>query len=89
MFRKVDSADEAIELASDFPYGLGTAVYTRDQDQATYAAYRLDVGMVGLSATIKNAPDLPFGSVKNSGAGREPGRLGPGESSNKKLIRVA
>ena len=55
VLHQVDSADEAIELAT-IPYGLGSAVYTRDQDQAACVANRLAMGMVGLNTTIKTVP---------------------------------
>jgi acyl-CoA reductase-like NAD-dependent aldehyde dehydrogenase len=45
--------------------------------------------MVGVNTTIKSAPDLPFGGVKNSGIGRELGRYGLDEFANKKLVRLA
>ena len=85
---QVDSVDEAITLANDSPYGLGSAVFTGDLDQADEVANRLDVGMVGLNTTVKSAPDLPFGGVKNSGIGRELGRFGLDEFANKKLVRI-
>ena len=85
---QVDSVDEAITLANDSPYGLGSAVFTGDLDQADDVANRLDVGMVGLNTTVKSAPDLPFGGVKNSGIGRELGRFGLDEFANKKLVRI-
>jgi succinate-semialdehyde dehydrogenase/glutarate-semialdehyde dehydrogenase len=86
---KVDSIDDAITLANDSPYGLGSAVFTTSEALANQVADRLDVGMVGLDTTIKSAPDLPFGGVKNSGLGRELGRFGIDEFSNKKLIRIS
>ena len=82
------SVDAAIELANDSPYGLGSAVFTRDADTAGYVTDRLETGMVGINTTIKSAPDLPFGGVKNSGIGRELGRFGLDEFSNKKLVRI-
>jgi succinate-semialdehyde dehydrogenase/glutarate-semialdehyde dehydrogenase len=85
---EVDSVDAAIELANDSPYGLGSAVFTGDLEEADDVANRLDVGMVGLNTTIKSAPDLPFGGVKNSGIGRELGRFGLDEFANKKLVRI-
>ena len=85
---QVDSVDEAITLANDSPYGLGGAVFTGDLDQGDEVANRLDVGMVGLNTTVKSAPDLPFGGVKNSGIGRELGRFGLDEFANKKLVRT-
>jgi acyl-CoA reductase-like NAD-dependent aldehyde dehydrogenase len=85
---KVDTIDEAITLANDSPYGLGSAVFTSNDAIADQVANGLDVGMVGLNTTIKSEPDLPFGGVKNSGIGRELGRFGLDEFSNKKLIRI-
>jgi acyl-CoA reductase-like NAD-dependent aldehyde dehydrogenase len=85
---QVDSVDEAIAMANDSPFGLGSAVFTGDLDQADDVANRLDVGMVGVNTTVKSAPDLPFGGVKNSGIGRELGRFGLDEFANKKLVRI-
>ncbi|MDV6246686.1 NAD-dependent succinate-semialdehyde dehydrogenase [Rhodococcus opacus] len=87
VLHKVDSVDEAIALANDTPFGLGSAVFTEDDELAQQVVDRLDVGMVGINATVKSAPDLPFGGVKSSGIGRELGRFGLDEFSNKKLIR--
>ena len=86
---KVDSVDQAVELANDSPYGLGSSVFTTDHAVADAVANRLDVGMVGLNTTLKSAPDMPFGGVKNSGIGRELGRFGLDEFANKKLVRIA
>jgi acyl-CoA reductase-like NAD-dependent aldehyde dehydrogenase len=85
---RVATADEAVDLANDSPYGLGGAVFTSDPILADELADRLHVGMVGLNTTIKSAPDLPFGGVKNSGVGRELARFGLDEFSNKKLVRI-
>jgi succinate-semialdehyde dehydrogenase/glutarate-semialdehyde dehydrogenase len=85
---QVDSAEDAIAIANDSPFGLGSAVFAGDPDLADDLANRLDVGMVGLNTTIKSAPDLPFGGVKNSGIGRELGRFGLDEFANKKLVRT-
>jgi acyl-CoA reductase-like NAD-dependent aldehyde dehydrogenase len=85
---QVNSAEEAIALANDSPFGLGSVVFAGDLDQADDIANRLNVGMVGLNTTVKSAPDLPFGGVKNSGIGRELGRFGLDEFANKKLVRT-
>ncbi|WP_024820728.1 NAD-dependent succinate-semialdehyde dehydrogenase [Arthrobacter sp. 31Y] len=85
---RVASVDEAIDLANDSPFGLGSAVFTEDRELAAHAANRLEVGMVGINTTIKSAPDLPFGGVKTSGIGRELGKFGLNEFANKKLVRI-
>lgn len=86
---KVSSVDEAIEVANDSRFGLGSAVFTRDEAVAADIADRLEVGMVGLNSLIRSQPDLPFGGVKASGIGRELGRLGVDEFANKKMIRLS
>ncbi|MBA4609135.1 NAD-dependent succinate-semialdehyde dehydrogenase [Aeromicrobium sp. Marseille-Q0843] len=85
---RVPSVEAAIELANDTPFGLGGAVFTRDEGAAQHVVDRLDVGMVGVNTTIKSAPDMPFGGVKASGIGRELGRFGLDEFANKKLVRL-
>ncbi len=86
VLHKVDSVDEAVAVANDTPYGLGSAVFTEDEAVADDVAARLQAGMVGINTTVRTAPDLPFGGVKRSGVGRELGRFGLEEFSNKKLI---
>jgi len=86
---KVDSTEEAITLANDSRFGLGSAVFTQDPELAAEVADRLEVGMVGLNSLIRSQPSLPFGGVKASGIGRELGRLGLDEFANKKMLRIA
>ncbi len=88
VLHKAESTDAAIDIANDSPFGLGSAVFTTDDAEASYVADRLDVGMVGINTTIKSAPDMPFGGVKTSGIGRELGRFGLDEFANKKLVRT-
>jgi acyl-CoA reductase-like NAD-dependent aldehyde dehydrogenase len=88
VIHRAETFDEAIELANDSPFGLGSSVFTQDAALAQRVADRLEVGMVGLNTTVKSAPDLPFGGVKNSGIGRELGRYGLDEFANKKLVRI-
>jgi succinate-semialdehyde dehydrogenase / glutarate-semialdehyde dehydrogenase len=85
---RVSSEEEAVRLANDTPYGLGSYVMTDDEDQATRVADQLDTGMVYVNLVGADGPELPFGGTKRSGFGRELGRLGADEFVNKKLIRV-
>ena len=85
---KVGSEEEAVRLANDTPFGLGSYVFTTDPDQAERVANRIDAGMVYVNLVGADGAELPFGGVKRSGSGRELGRYGADEFVNKKLIRV-
>ncbi|WP_430334561.1 NAD-dependent succinate-semialdehyde dehydrogenase [Rhodococcus sp. ACT016] len=85
---RVASEEEAVALANKSAFGLGAAIFTSDPEQGRRVAERLEVGMAWINGTSKSAPDLPFGGVKRSGIGRELGRYGFDEFSNKKLIRT-
>jgi succinate-semialdehyde dehydrogenase/glutarate-semialdehyde dehydrogenase len=85
---KAADEDEAIRIANDTPFGLGSYVFTTDQEQAQRVADRIDAGMVYVNIVGADAPELPFGGTKRSGFGRELGRLGLGEFANRKLIRT-
>jgi succinate-semialdehyde dehydrogenase / glutarate-semialdehyde dehydrogenase len=85
---RVGSEDEAVKLANDTPFGLGSYVYTSDADQALRIADKIEAGMVFINAAGAEGAELPFGGVKRSGFGRELGRFGADEFVNKKMIRV-
>jgi succinate-semialdehyde dehydrogenase / glutarate-semialdehyde dehydrogenase len=86
---RVQSEDEAIAVANDTPFGLGSYVMTTDPDQAARVADRIDAGMVYVNIVGADAAELPFGGTKRSGFGRELGRYGADEFVNKKLIRIS
>lgn len=85
---RAKSEDEAVELANDIPFGLGSYVFTTDSEQAMRVADQIEAGMVFVNGVLMDGAELPFGGVKRSGTGREMGRLGADEFVNKKLIRV-
>jgi succinate-semialdehyde dehydrogenase/glutarate-semialdehyde dehydrogenase len=85
---RAGSEEEAIELANDTPFGLGSYVFSDDPEQALRVADGLDTGMVYVNGVGADGAELPFGGVKRSGFGRELGRYGIEEFVNKKLIRV-
>jgi succinate-semialdehyde dehydrogenase/glutarate-semialdehyde dehydrogenase len=85
---RVDSEDEAIKLANDTPFGLGSYVVTDDPEQAERVADKIEAGMVFVNAVGAEGAELPFGGVKRSGFGRELGRYGADEFVNKKMIRI-
>jgi succinate-semialdehyde dehydrogenase/glutarate-semialdehyde dehydrogenase len=85
---RVGSEEEAIEIANDTPFGLGSYVFTNDPEQAERVANALDTGMVYVNGVGLDSPEHPFGGVKRSGFGRELGTYGIEEFVNKKLVRV-
>jgi succinate-semialdehyde dehydrogenase / glutarate-semialdehyde dehydrogenase len=86
---RVGSEDEAVELANQTPFGLGSYLMTTDAEQAGRVADRIEAGMVYVNLVGADGPELPFGGFKRSGFGRELGRYGADEFVNKKLIRSA
>jgi succinate-semialdehyde dehydrogenase / glutarate-semialdehyde dehydrogenase len=86
---RVASEEEAIKVANDTPFGLGSYVFTTDPEQADRVANGLETGMVFVNGVLLDGAELPFGGVKRSGFGRELGPYGMDEFVNKKLIRVA
>jgi lactaldehyde dehydrogenase len=66
------SIEDAIRMANDSPYGLQSAVFTRDISKAFDIAYRLEAGGVIINwSSALRVETLPFGGVKLSGHGRE------------------
>ncbi len=64
--------DEAIRMANNSPYGLQSAVFTRDINKAFDVAYRLEAGGVIINwSSALRVETLPFGGIKMSGHGRE------------------
>lgn len=85
-FYRVASEQEAIRLANDTPYGLGSYIFSADQEQALRVADAVDAGMAYINEAGADSAELPFGGVKNSGFGREMGPLGITEFVNMKLV---
>jgi succinate-semialdehyde dehydrogenase/glutarate-semialdehyde dehydrogenase len=71
-----DDEDEVVRRANDTPWGLVGYVFTEGLDRALRVSEQLEVGMVGLNTGLVSNPAAPFGGVKQSGLGREGGRVG-------------
>jgi acyl-CoA reductase-like NAD-dependent aldehyde dehydrogenase len=80
--------DEAVRLANESLYGLGSYVFTKDRAKGRELARRLVAGSTCVNAFAMNymAQDLPFGGVRGSGFGRLNGREGLHEMCNVKSI---
>jgi succinate-semialdehyde dehydrogenase / glutarate-semialdehyde dehydrogenase len=85
---RVSSEEEAVKLANDTSFGLGSFLMTTDPEQAERVANQIDAGMVYVNIIGADGAELPFGGTKRSGFGRELGTYGADEFVNKKLIRI-
>ena len=86
---KVTNDDDALELANDTDFGLGGAVFSKDEERAAKIAQRLDVGMSNVNTPAGEGAEIPFGGTKRSGFGRELGPYGMDEFVNKRMYYVA
>ncbi|WP_412990155.1 NAD-dependent succinate-semialdehyde dehydrogenase [Pediococcus siamensis] len=86
---KVNSDQEAIDLANDSDLGLGGIVFSGDPKRGTQVASQIETGMVFVNNFMVSLPELPFGGVKNSGYGREMSSLGLNAFVNEQLIVTA
>ena len=79
----------AIAAANDTVFGLGAAIFTRNQRHGEMLAReRLHAGMVFVNDFVRSDSSLPFGGIKHSGIGRELGAFGIREFVNIKTIWV-
>lgn len=84
-----DDAEDAIRIANDTQYGLCASIWTRDVSRAHLLAQQVRAGSVWVNAWGALNPALPWGGLKNSGAGRELGWSGIVESTEEKAVTIA
>ncbi|MEH7549593.1 MULTISPECIES: aldehyde dehydrogenase family protein [Bacillaceae] len=68
---KFKDEKEAIMLANDTEFGLGSAVWSKDGARATRVAKQIEAGIVMVNCPFSAFPGTPFGGYKQSGFGRE------------------
>jgi succinate-semialdehyde dehydrogenase/glutarate-semialdehyde dehydrogenase len=83
-----DDEDEVLRRANDTPWGLVGYVFTQGLDRGLRVSEGLEVGMVGLNTGLVSNPAAPFGGVKQSGLGREGGRVGIDEFLEYQYVAV-
>ncbi|GAA4753730.1 NAD-dependent succinate-semialdehyde dehydrogenase [Sphingomonas daechungensis] len=85
-----DDEADAIRIANDSEFGLGSGVLTGDLDRGRrIAAHELEAGMSFVNENVRSDSRMPFGGVKHSGYGRECASFGIREFTNIKSVHVS
>ncbi len=84
-----DDEADAIRIANDTQFGLGAAVFTRDNGKGLHiAGNKLNAGCCFVNDLVRSDPRLPFGGIKHSGYGRELSYFGIREFVNIKAVFI-
>ena len=85
---KAKDNDDAIKLATNSRFGLGTMIFTENTDNIYNYIGDIPDGALFINDMVKSDPRLPFGGTKASGYGRELSKEGILEFVNKKTVYI-
>jgi succinate-semialdehyde dehydrogenase/glutarate-semialdehyde dehydrogenase len=86
---RASDENQAVALANESRFGLGSGVIAGDRERGERIARRLETGSSFVNALVVSDPRLPFGGIKNSGYGRELSAYGIREFVNIKTVWVS
>jgi succinate-semialdehyde dehydrogenase/glutarate-semialdehyde dehydrogenase len=86
MVFRAASIDDAIAIANNIPFGLGSSVWTNDPLEQDRFIADVEAGMTAINQMLSSSPEAPFGGIKRSGHGRELGPYGLHEFMNLKTV---
>jgi succinate-semialdehyde dehydrogenase/glutarate-semialdehyde dehydrogenase len=85
---RVRGIEEAVSLANDSNFGLGSSCWTDNQREREIFVNQIEAGMAFINGMVASDPRVPFGGVKQSGYGRELGVDGIREFVNIKTVAI-
>ena len=85
---RVKDAEDALRVANDTDFGLGSNIWTGDVERGKKLAERVEAGLVFINGMVASDARLPFGGVKRSGYGRELSEYGIKEFTNIQTVWV-
>ena len=80
--------DDAVAIANATLYGLSAAVWSRDFSTCMDAARRIRAGTIWINTFLEGHAELPFGGYRESGIGRELGRLATEDYTESKTLQM-
>ncbi len=80
--------EDALTKANDSKLGLAATVWTQDISKAMKMVEHLEAGIIYVNSPVRSDPGLPLGGYKQSGIGRELGKVGVYNYTTLKSVNI-